>query len=74
MIITNPLNVYKGPNSLREYHDPDCQPLLPLVEIPAKLNPFKDEGVHIYAKMMNMLPTNNIKALPGTSQLRGSNL
>lgn len=65
MINPNPLNVYKGPNSIREYYDPDCQPLLPLVEIPAKLNPFVDDGVHIYAKMMNVLPANNVKALPG---------
>lgn len=69
MLATNPLNLYKELNSLHEYHDPDCQLLLPLVGVPAKLNPFVDEGVRIYAKMMNLLPASNIKALPGMSQL-----
>jgi len=61
----NPLNVYSGPDSLRKYFDPDCQPPLPLVEIPDVLNPFRKDGVRIYAKMMTMLPAHNVKALPG---------
>lgn len=60
------LNVYKGRDSLRDYFDPDCQPPLPLVELPEKLNPFYDDGVRIYAKMMTMHPANNVKAIPGT--------
>jgi cysteine synthase A len=62
----NHLNVFSGENSLRDYYDPDKQPPLPLVEIPQKLNPFYDDGVRIYAKMMSTLPANNVKALPGT--------
>ena len=65
MTAANPLNVYTGSDSLRKYHDPDCQPLLPLVEIPDALNPFRNDGVRIYAKMMNALPAHNVKALPG---------
>ena len=61
----NPLNVYTGPHSLKDYYNPDLQPLLPLVEIPDSLNPFKEHGVRIYAKMMTMLPAHNVKALPG---------
>lgn len=61
------LNVYTGPDSLQKYFDPDCQPPLPLVEIPRHLNPFYDDGVRIYAKMMSMHPANNVKALPGKS-------
>lgn len=61
----NPLNVYPGPESMKKYFDPDCQPPLPLVEIPQALNPFYDDGVRIYAKMMSMHPANNVKAIPG---------
>ena len=62
---SNPLNVYKGPKSMIQYFDPDLQPPLPLVELPAKLNPFKDDNVRIYAKMATALPAQNVKCLPG---------
>lgn len=62
---SNPLNIYTGEDSLKKYYDPDQQPPLPLVEIPASLNPYRNDGVRIYAKMMTMLPANNVKALPG---------
>ncbi|WPH01866.1 Pyridoxal-phosphate dependent enzyme-like protein 5 [Acrodontium crateriforme] len=62
-------NVYKGPNSLRDYYNPDVQPPLPLVEIPAAVNHFRKDGVRIYAKMMTMLPAHNVKALPALNML-----
>ncbi|KAL1988614.1 hypothetical protein VTN96DRAFT_9009 [Rasamsonia emersonii] len=68
----NHLNVYIGPDSLQKYFDPDCQPPLPLVEIPRHLNPFYDDGVRIYAKMMSMHPANNVKALPALNMLQSS--
>lgn len=58
-------NVYSGPRALQEYFDPDKQPMLPLVELPPKLNPFLEDGVHIFAKMLTALPAQNVKALPG---------
>lgn len=58
-------NVYSGPHALRDYYDPDKNPPLPLVELPPELNPFHDDGVRIYAKMMTALPATNIKSLPG---------
>jgi len=61
----NPLNVFKGPDSLIKYFNPDEQPPLPLVELPEKLNPFRRHGVRIYAKMLTALPAQNVKALPG---------
>lgn len=61
----NPLNTYTGPDALVKYYDPDHQPPLPLVEIPDKLNPFREDGVRIYAKMMTVLPAHNVKMLPG---------
>ena len=65
MAQTNPFNVFRGPDSVMHYYDPDLQPPLPLVELPNTLNPFRGDGVRIYAKMMNSLPAHNIKALPG---------
>lgn len=65
MAHANPLNVYKGKDGLRKYFDPDAQPPLPLVELPDKLNPFCKDKVRIYAKMLTILPAQNVKALPG---------
>jgi hypothetical protein len=65
MSVANPLNVYSGPDSMKKYFDPDYQPPLPLVEIPRKLNPYYNDGIRIYAKLMTMLPAHNVKALPG---------
>ncbi|PYH98953.1 tryptophan synthase beta subunit-like PLP-dependent enzyme [Aspergillus ellipticus CBS 707.79] len=65
----NETNVYFGPDALRKYFDPNCQPPLPLVELPRQLNPYRDEGVRIYAKMMTMHPANNVKALPALNML-----
>ena len=62
---SNPLNVYKGADSLVKFYDPGYQPLLPLVEIPDKLNPFRKYGVRIYAKLMTALPAHNVKSLAG---------
>ncbi|KAH1490832.1 hypothetical protein KXX42_009350, partial [Aspergillus fumigatus] len=65
----NELNVYRGPDALRKYFDPDCQPPLPLVEVPEYLNPYHPDGVRIYAKMMSMHPANNVKAMPALNML-----
>lgn len=69
----NPLNTYTGPDSVIKYHDPNCQPFLPLVEIPEKLNPYRKDGVRIYAKMMTMLPIHNVKSLPALRMLQKGN-
>lgn len=58
-------NVFKGPDSLINYFDPDLQPPLPLVELPAKLNPFRRNGIRIYAKMLTATPAQNVKVFPG---------
>ncbi|KAL2219222.1 tryptophan synthase beta subunit-like PLP-dependent enzyme [Thermoascus aurantiacus ATCC 26904] len=73
MALHNPLNVYTGPNSVVDYHNPECQPPLPLVEIPERLNPFRKDGVRIYAKMMTMLPIHNVKSLPALNLLQKGN-
>jgi hypothetical protein len=63
----NPLNVFKGRESMTQYFDPDLQPPLPLVELPTKLNPFRADDVRIYAKILTALPAQNVKALPGNT-------
>ncbi|RDA91399.1 hypothetical protein CP533_6894 [Ophiocordyceps camponoti-saundersi (nom. inval.)] len=65
----NSLNVYKGPDAIRDYYDPNASPPLPLVEIPDRLNPYRGHGVRIYAKMMSMHPANNVKAIPALNLL-----
>ncbi|POS81904.1 hypothetical protein EPUL_004610, partial [Erysiphe pulchra] len=47
----------------------DKQPPLPIVEIPQKLNPFYDDGVRIYGKLLTNLPAKNVKSLPVLSML-----
>ncbi|KAL2365438.1 hypothetical protein RJZ56_001682 [Blastomyces dermatitidis] len=68
----NILNVYSGPDALKKYFNPDFQPPLPLVEVPEALNPFYQDGVRIYAKMMTMHPANNVKAIPAMNMLESS--
>ncbi|OAA60866.1 cysteine synthase B [Cordyceps fumosorosea ARSEF 2679] len=69
---TNTLNVYKGPESIRDYFDPDTAPPLPLVEVPSCLNPYHADGVRIFAKMMSMHPANNVKCMPALNLLEKS--
>ena len=60
----NNLNVFRGPDALKKFLNPDNNPPVPLVEIPCELNPYFDDGVHICAKCMNFLPLGNVKSLP----------
>ncbi|KAJ5295139.1 hypothetical protein PENANT_c035G11320 [Penicillium antarcticum] len=68
----NECNSYFGPDSLKKYFDPDSQPPLPLVELPPHLNPYYEDGVRIYAKMMTLHPANNVKAMPAMNMLENS--
>ncbi|KAM0078639.1 hypothetical protein ACKRZS_009364 [Fusarium odoratissimum] len=70
MASPNPLNVYHGQDSIQKYFDPESAPPLPLVEIPDSLNPYRQDGVRIYAKMMTMHPANNVKAMPALNLLQ----
>ena len=54
----NHLNVFQGPDAVRDLLDPSKIPNLPLVELPASLNPYVGE------KLMNLLPLGNVKAVP----------
>lgn len=64
------LNVFKGPNAVRDYLDPGKQPYLPMVEIPDTLNPFACDRVRIFAKLMSVSPLANVKAVPAYNMMR----
>ncbi|EAQ91942.1 hypothetical protein CHGG_00177 [Chaetomium globosum CBS 148.51] len=57
-------NVFRGTSAVADFFDPDKNPPLPLVEIPDRLNPYRQDGVRIYAKMLTHLPAQNVKSLP----------
>ena len=63
------LNVFKGSNAIKDFLNPSKNPPTPLVELPAHCNPYKKDGVRIYAKLMNMLPLANVKSLPALNML-----
>ncbi len=65
----NNLNVFDGENSVLDYLNPDNNPHIPLVELPDSLNPFVNQKVRIFAKMMNTLPLANVKSLPAYNML-----
>ncbi len=60
----NPKNVFCGADALKRFLDPDCNPPLPLVELPASLNPFAERKVRLFAKLLYLLPLLNLKSLP----------
>ena len=67
-------NVWRGPQGLYDFYDPEKAVPTPLVEIPAGLNPFYQDGVRIYAKLHSALPAANVKSLPALNMLREAGL
>ena len=57
-------NVFTGSDALKNFLNPDCNLPLPLVELPDRLNPFADQKVRVFAKLMYLLPLLNSKSLP----------
>lgn len=62
--------VFEGPDAVRDFLDPDNHRELPLVELPDRLNPFRQQGVRIFAKLMYLLPLLSIKSLTAIGMLR----
>ncbi|MEK7187282.1 MAG: pyridoxal-phosphate dependent enzyme [Patescibacteria group bacterium] len=62
-------NVFSGATAIKDFLNPDNNPYIPLVEIPAHLNPFTKDKVRIFAKLMNMVPLMNVKSLPAFNML-----
>lgn len=57
-------NFFSGEDGLFNYLEPKREKMIPLVELPASLNPFAKYDIHICAKLMNSLPLMNVKSLP----------
>jgi cysteine synthase len=68
--LPSPSNVFSGPDAIKRLLDPDCNPPLPLVEIPACLNPYDGQKVRIFAKLLYLLPLLNLKSLPALKMLQ----
>lgn len=62
-------NVFSGPDAIKDFLNPGNLPYLPLVELPAALNPFVADGVRIQAKLMNLMPLGNVKAVPAYNMI-----
>jgi cysteine synthase A len=41
----------------------------PIVELPPKMNPYYQDGVRIFAKLLHTLPLNNVKSIPAFTML-----
>lgn len=63
------LNTFEGKNAIKDFLNPDKNPMIPLVEIPDHCNPFAKDGVRVFAKLMNTLPLANVKSLPALNML-----
>jgi cysteine synthase len=64
-----PSCLFEGPTAIRDFLDPERHPPLPLVELPAPLNPLVADGVRVLAKLMYLLPLLNVKSLPAIHML-----
>lgn len=63
------INVFEGPTAIRDFLNPENSQPLPLVELPEELNPFRGDGVRIFAKFACLGPLLNIKFLPAWNML-----
>ncbi len=66
-------NIFSWENGILEYLNPK-NIITPLVELPKVLNPFANEKVRIFAKLLNTLPLTNLKSIPAFNMLDKSNL
>lgn len=66
---------YSGADGVADYLRPSVDKMIPLVELPAALNPYlQSHGIHIDAKLMNMLPLMNVKSLPAWQMLAAADV
>ncbi|KAJ7822256.1 cysteine synthase [Mycena olivaceomarginata] len=63
------MNVFEGENSLLDFYNPELGPPIPLVELPSRLNPFRQDGVRIYAKLMSHVPAEEAQITSETHTL-----
>lgn len=60
---------YFGEDSIFDFLNPETGPITPLVELPCSLNPHRDRGVRIFAKLLNLSPLGNVKSYPAFNML-----
>ncbi len=60
---------YFGEDGLKEFLSPANYAPAPMVELPCDLNPFRADGVRIFAKLMPLVPLMNVKSIPAFSML-----
>jgi cysteine synthase A len=63
------LGLFAGKNSVWDYLNPKNLPIVPLVELPPTLNKFREYGVRIFAKQLQLLPLFNVKSIPAYSMI-----
>jgi cysteine synthase len=68
--MTNHLNVFEGSDSIKNFLNPGKHPMMPLVELTGELNPFAENRVRIFAKLMTFSPLANVKAIPAFNMMR----
>lgn len=72
--MSNKQNVFEGPAAIKDFLNPGKNTYLPLVELPATLNPFTGDKVRIFAKMLNMMALGNVKAAPAFNMIEEKHL
>jgi cysteine synthase len=64
-------NIFEGEEAIKDFLNPSSLGMIPIVELPSSLNPFKEDKVRIFIKLMQFVPLYNIKSLPAWSMLSG---
>ena len=59
----NSKNTFKGEDAIINYLDP-AKHVTPLVELPKAINPFYDDGIKIFAKLLQHTALANVKSIP----------
>lgn len=65
-------NVFKWPDSIKNYLNPNNH-ITPLLQLPANLNKYENEWIHIYAKLLQNLPLYNVKSIPAYNMISEKN-
>lgn len=69
MLTDTSRGVFAGTTGIVDFLNPANHPPLPLVEMPDTLNPFRAQGVRIFAKLLSMSPLTNVKSIPAFNML-----
>ncbi|UFX82920.1 pyridoxal-phosphate dependent enzyme [Candidatus Absconditicoccus praedator] len=65
-------NVFRGPDSIKNYLNPQNH-TTPLIQLPQTINRYENEGIHIYAKLLQNLPLYNVKSIPAYNMITNEN-